>query len=158
MEDTAVTFVPTTNMLLVKDGKVLVIQRSNALKDFPGWYMLPGGKQEKYETPEEAAIRETREETGVNVHKAHLRVIATHVHEYKKKVYLVYIFASANFDGELVGSVEGVPEWVDVRTILEDEKLYPDLKRHIQLIMEHQEEMFFTYHRFNERVEIVETR
>jgi ADP-ribose pyrophosphatase YjhB (NUDIX family) len=51
-------------------GKVLLCKR--AIKPRLGYWALPGGYMEKNETVEGAAIRETREETGVIVDKLHL--------------------------------------------------------------------------------------
>src|SRR3989344_7624819 len=105
-------FIPTTNMLIVKDGKGLFIRRSERLENFPGWLMLPGGKQEADETPLQAAILETWEETGIKVNNPQLRVIATHNHGYRNRVYLVYIFQVSEFSGELKELGEGTPLWL----------------------------------------------
>ena len=51
-------------------GKVLLCKR--AIKPRLGFWALPGGYMEKNETVEGAAIRETKEETGVIVNKLHL--------------------------------------------------------------------------------------
>jgi len=154
-----ITFSPTTNMLLIKDQKVLLVKRSEHLKDFPGWFILPGGKQEKNETPKKTAIRETLEETGIRVNDAILKVVATHYHEYKSKVYLVYIFISQDFEGSLIESKEGIPQWHDVQEALDNPKLYPDLKRHIKLILDSKSsEVVFTYHRFDADLKILESR
>jgi len=55
----------TVKAIIINDGKVLL----NRCKDVPnGEYdSLPGGGQEKYETLEEAIVRECREETGYTV-------------------------------------------------------------------------------------------
>ena len=154
-----IIFSSTTNMLVIKDGKVLLVKRSDDLADFPGWYILPGGKQERNETPKETAIRETFEETGIQISDADLKVIATHYHEYKSKVYVIFIFSSPNFMGKLVGSKEGTPEWMNIETAVSHPKLYPDLKRHIKLILGSKSaEPIFTYHKFNKDLEITETR
>ncbi len=146
-------------MLLIKGGQILLIKRSDTLSEFPGWYMLPGGKQEKNETSKEAAFRETLEETGFLVKDASLRIIATHYHEYKSKVYQVYIFVADNFSGSIKKSREGIPVWLDIDQALDDPKLYPDLKRHIKLIINSKDgELFFTYHRFNKDLKIIESR
>lgn len=141
-----------------KRWRALFIQRSEKLKDFPGWYMLPGGKHEHDETPLQAAIRETFEETGIKATNPVLKVVATHFHDYKPKVYLVYIFSASDFSGDLVESDEGKPMWLPIKEVLESPKLYPDLKRHIQLVRDSSESgVIFTYHRFNSKLEIIET-
>ena len=50
---------------LVRDdqGRLLVVRTTYS----GGYWMLPGGKVERSETPQNAAIRETREETGLSV-------------------------------------------------------------------------------------------
>jgi len=52
---------------IVHDGKVLVVKRANNDKYNPGKFTLPGGKIELGETPEEACIREAKEETNLDV-------------------------------------------------------------------------------------------
>ena len=154
-----IPLVSTTNMLILKGDEALFIKRSEKLENFPGWYMLPGGKQEHDETPMRAAIIETFEETGLKVIKPQLKVVATHFHEYKPKVYLVFIYLAREFSGRLIEkSEEGELIWLSVNKILEDPKLYPDLKRHFRLIFEGDgQEVIFTYHRFNKDLEIIET-
>jgi 8-oxo-dGTP diphosphatase len=53
--------------LLMKDDKVLVIQRSEREKFLPGYYELPGGKVDFGEDPAEALAREFKEEVDLDV-------------------------------------------------------------------------------------------
>jgi len=55
--------------LIDADGRVLVQQRP-AGKPMAGLWEFPGGKVEPGELPEEALIRELREELGIDVEKA----------------------------------------------------------------------------------------
>ncbi len=56
---------PTVSIILKKDGKILLIKRAKKpLKDF---WCLPGGYIDYSEKPENALIRETEEETGLNI-------------------------------------------------------------------------------------------
>lgn len=48
-----------------KDGKVLLIRRGKS--PMRGRWSLPGGRQELGETVREAAVREVREETGLEI-------------------------------------------------------------------------------------------
>lgn len=49
-----------------EDMDVLVLQRANYMKNFRGMWGVVGGSIEKEETPEEAALREVKEETGMS--------------------------------------------------------------------------------------------
>jgi len=152
-------FLSTTNVLLIKDGSILLMKRAANSEHFPGWYILPGGKQENSETPLQTAIRETYEETGIKVEDPLLKVIATHYHEYKNTVYIVYIFSASKFVGNLTNSSEGEAVWMPVNEAIGSSTLFPDLKRHINLIVSADTNtgLIYTYHRFNEKLEIVES-
>jgi 8-oxo-dGTP pyrophosphatase MutT (NUDIX family) len=49
-------------LIINKDGKVLLVNHKKL-----GVWLYPGGHVEWHETPDEAVIREVKEETGVNV-------------------------------------------------------------------------------------------
>jgi 8-oxo-dGTP diphosphatase len=52
---------------IVKDGKVLLIRRSNLTKHKPGQWDIPGGRLEPGENPFDGLTRETMEETGLDI-------------------------------------------------------------------------------------------
>ncbi|MFA4855474.1 MAG: NUDIX domain-containing protein [archaeon] len=54
-----------TSVILERDGKVLLLTR--ALEPLKGYWCLPGGYVCREETPEQAAIREAKEETGLGI-------------------------------------------------------------------------------------------
>jgi 8-oxo-dGTP diphosphatase len=64
------------------DGRVLIAQRPEG-KQLAGLWEFPGGKVEPGESPEEALIRELREELDIEVAKACLApfVFASHAYE-----------------------------------------------------------------------------
>ena len=55
--------IPVAGILVVRDGKVLLTRRS--IQPRRGFWAFPGGFVERGETIEEAALRETREEVGL---------------------------------------------------------------------------------------------
>jgi 8-oxo-dGTP diphosphatase len=71
------------------DGQVLLVLR----RDFPVWN-LPGGQVERNETPWEAAVREAREETGLEIEVRRL----TGVYHKPSRGEVVL-----NFEGRVVG-------------------------------------------------------
>ena len=54
-----------TGVLVEQAGKVLLVRR--AMEPKQGWWCIPSGFVEYDEPPEEAAVRECREETGLDV-------------------------------------------------------------------------------------------
>jgi ADP-ribose pyrophosphatase YjhB (NUDIX family)/GNAT superfamily N-acetyltransferase len=57
--------VPGVGVLVEMEGKILLVQRGQA--PFEGWWALPAGYIEADESVEEAAVRECKEETGLDV-------------------------------------------------------------------------------------------
>ncbi len=51
-------------LFVTTDGNALFLKRGPKSADFPGYWCIPGGGQEGDETPEETAVRETKEEVG----------------------------------------------------------------------------------------------
>lgn len=74
------------------DGRILVV-RTTYLG--PGW-MLPGGRVERSETPHHAAVRETREETGIEVTVDRLVLVDGH-----RRGNVSFVFVGRLVGGEL---------------------------------------------------------
>ena len=56
---------PCAGALIVENGKILLVKR--AIEPFFGYWDIPGGFLNENEHPADGAIRETLEETGLNV-------------------------------------------------------------------------------------------
>jgi 8-oxo-dGTP diphosphatase len=66
-------------VMLVRDGRVLMARRMSGQR--PGWWGWIGGKLEFGESLQECAIREAREEAGIEVGRLRLLCISSFVVE-----------------------------------------------------------------------------
>jgi 8-oxo-dGTP diphosphatase len=83
-----------------------------------------GGKLEGGESPEECAIREVQEESGLRMLNPVLRGIITFPQFSNGEDWYTYIFVAYQYTGELIDSTEGVLKWVENDTLF-DLKLWP---------------------------------
>jgi 8-oxo-dGTP diphosphatase len=95
-------------------GRTLMLHRIKKANDMHAgkWNGL-GGKLEAGESPEECAIREVWEESGLRMVNPVLRGVITFPHFSKEEDWYTYIFVAYQYSGELIDSTEGVLAWVD---------------------------------------------
>lgn len=87
LNNVAPKFIPgrqTVDMIVTcrsKKGKPMLLcgYRSQSKENFPGWLAIPGGGINEYENPMDAAIREFKEETGLDVKFANKYLEPAHV-------------------------------------------------------------------------------
>ena len=77
-----------------------------------------GGKFEDKESPEDCALREIREETGLTVTRWQYRGIVTFVSDRWETEYM-HLFTADEFTGQLKECDEGVLEWIAWKQMLE---------------------------------------
>ena len=102
-------------VMLLKDNKLLLGHRVNKAKDTGGIYVpdswtFPGGKQEYNETVLETAIRETKEETNLDLKELY---VYTATDEFQPDRHFVTIgVISSSYEGELkVMEPDKINEW-----------------------------------------------
>ena len=108
----------TTLVHLAKDGCYLMLHRvrKEADENRDKWVGI-GGKFESGESPEDCALREVLEETGLTMHSWRYRGIVTFVSDEWGTEYM-HLFHSDDFSGSLKDCDEGDLEWVDKQRVL----------------------------------------
>lgn len=103
----------TTLCYLERDGKYLMLHRVKKANDpsHDKWIGV-GGKFEDGESPEECALRETREETGLTLTSYRYRGLVTFVSDRWKTEYM-HLFTADAWEGELTACDEGELVWVE---------------------------------------------
>jgi 8-oxo-dGTP diphosphatase len=84
--------------LIDADGRVLLTQRPEG-KSMAGLWEFPGGKVEAGETPEEALIRELREELGIETKVACLAPLTFASHSYDDFHLLMPLYICRRYEG-----------------------------------------------------------
>ena len=114
-----------TVMVMVSDGngKILVQNRTD-----PGWpgICLPGGHVEPGESFTEAAIRETREETGLTIENPRLCGVKQFQTRENAR-YVVFFYKADRYHGQLQSSDEGEVFWLN-RTEFEYHRFVEDFE------------------------------
>jgi len=92
--------IPAVGLFVVKDGRVLLVRRGN--EPGRGKWSLPGGRVRFGERSEDAAVREMREETGLEVR---LRKVVDVVDVFWRgpEGELLEHFVIVDFEAEVVG-------------------------------------------------------
>jgi 8-oxo-dGTP diphosphatase len=93
------------------DGRVLICQRPQG-KQLAGLWEFPGGKVEPGETPEQALIRELKEELNVTITEACLAPFVFASHAYDSFHLLMPLYLCRRWDGFVVALEHEALAWV----------------------------------------------
>ncbi len=99
---------------LRKDGRTLMIHRVKKAGDIHAgkWNGL-GGKLEPGETPEECAVREIREESGLVARRLELKGILSFPGFANDEDWYAFVFLVPEFEGQIGESQEGYLQWIE---------------------------------------------
>jgi 8-oxo-dGTP pyrophosphatase MutT (NUDIX family) len=119
-------------IVLIKENKVALIERHRAGLDY---YVFPGGGVDEGETPEQAAIRETMEELGIEV-TIKQKVAEITLGPKSRQIYFLVEHVSGEFgtgtgeeftDSDPNDPDEGiyVPIWMPIDELPQRTNIYP---------------------------------
>lgn len=109
---------------LIKDNEVVVTKYKKGNKK-EGYYDIPGGKIEEGENPKQTAIREMKEETGIEIQNLKYKGIMTI--EYPNRMFIFDTFISKEYEGEPQEFEENTSEWIDIDELLKKEKILSNI-------------------------------
>ena len=118
--------IPRTLCFILNGDAILLMKRSPHRRVFPNKYNGIGGHIERDEDPFDGAIREIKEETGLDVHDVKLRAIHN-IDAGHKSGIILFVFTAISDKREFVDNEkEGTLHWIN-REDLESVDLVEDL-------------------------------
>ena len=115
--------------LVDKDGRILIAKRPSG-KSMAGLWEFPGGKVEFGETPEQALVRELREELDIKTWNSCLAPLTFASHSYEELHLLMPLFICRKWEGTIKPKEKQDLKWVYSK----DLKNYPMPPADIPLI------------------------
>ena len=148
----------TSLVYLERDGKYLILHRTKKEHDENGdkWIGV-GGKFEPGETPDECALREVKEETGLTMSDFRLRGLIIFVSDVWGMEYM-YLYTATKWRGKLIDCDEGELVWLDKQELLK-KNLWEGDKLFLKALDERSEFFMMKFRYEGERlVEVVDSR
>ena len=99
-----------TNMCMICNGDEILVQ-DRVSPSWPG-VAFPGGHVERGESFVRSTIREIKEETGLDIAELELCGIRQWFRGWKKNRYIILLYRTNHFSGELKSSAEGKVFWI----------------------------------------------
>jgi len=121
---------------ILMDNDRVLLQRKTQGRFGEGKWNGPGGKLKPGETPEECAVREVMEETGLRVRDIQLHGALKHYFgDIDEPTWIVYQFATTDYQGDPKESEEGELRWFPVDQIPYEE-MWQDDEHWLPLLLE----------------------
>lgn len=119
-----------TVLCLVYNEDAYLLQ-DRVKEDWKG-YTLPGGHIERGESIVDAVVREMKEETGLTI--LNPRLCGVKQFPIEDGRYIVFLFRTDQFEGELLSSDEGTMHWIQ-RKELSSVNLVDDFQELLQVML-----------------------
>ncbi|MFD1068037.1 8-oxo-dGTP diphosphatase [Oceanobacillus locisalsi] len=140
-----------TNMCMIENGQGQILVQNRQNKNWTG-VTFPGGHIEKGESFHDAVVREVMEETGLHITQPVLcgtKQFQTN----QEERYVVFLYKTKSFSGELKSSEEGEVFWIEKNT-LSDYPLAPDFLEMYKVFVDEKMSEFY-YEQHGEKREVV---
>ena len=98
------------------NDQILIAKRPNK-KHLSGFWEFPGGKVEKGESPENALVREVKEELNIDIHNKCIAPLTFSEFNYEKFHLLLLLYVCRRWEGEPMSMEKNEIKWVKVNTL-----------------------------------------
>ncbi len=106
----------TTICHILNGNKILLKKATRGISK--GKWNGAGGKIDSGETPEQSAVREIYEETGLKIKNLMYHgELKFFLNNSKELTVHNYLFSTKNFEGEIISTEEGEVAWFDIKDI-----------------------------------------
>lgn len=132
---------PTVGVLIINDNQVLLVKHTENSGYNRPIYGLPSGRLNEGETEIQAAVRELKEETGLETTTDDLKEFPGNFYLAKLKdrklaaereiEYSWRVYYCENYSGEPSASEETIPEWTEIAK-LDEKELIVNVKNAIE--------------------------
>lgn len=146
------------NVFIRKDGKWLMLKRSEQKRFAPGYFHTVGGKIEPDEDPYTGALREVKEEAGITVKNMRLEAVTFEIAPVKEngdENWLCFYFSADYEFGEITQTEEGELILVNGADISK-QKLIPSIRAIIHHILDPKDGTVFLKMWYDQNGEVIE--
>ena len=98
------------------NDQILIAKRPNK-KHLSGFWEFPGGKVEKGENPENALVREVKEELNIDIDNKCIAPLTFSEFNYEKFHLLLLLYVCRRWEGEPMSMEKNEIKWVKVNTL-----------------------------------------
>ena len=98
------------------NDQILIAKRPNK-KHLSGFWEFPGGKVEKGESPENALVREVKEELNIDINNKCVAPLTFSEFNYEKFHLLLLLYVCRRWEGEPMSMEKNEIKWVKVNTL-----------------------------------------
>lgn len=142
--------VPRTLCFVRNGDDILLMKRGEHKRIYPGYFNGVGGHIERDEDPLSGAIREIREETGLDVFNVQY-CGSSHIDAGQQAGIVLFVFTAQSTSRTLIGSEEGTLHWVPLSEALNgDLQLVEDLPIILRRIFVERNIPFFAHVSYDE--------
>lgn len=107
--------VTLTNMCMIYDDKGNVLIEEKIVRNYKG-LIFPGGHLERGEPIVDSVIREIKEETGLTIFDLQICGVKDWIEKDSSR-YIVFLYKTGNFSGEIKSSSEGKVFWISLNEL-----------------------------------------